>query len=225
VFTSRHTTLSAYLVKPDLSARTKQPWKGFKTKLVSIKRSNPRLGSRAAIGLLLWGVLGWSVQYVAAARQSPEAAAPTASHASLTTLATPLKPNATLAAARPAGVLPGGPTGDLLPPGTLAPDRQYANHYSWCQCTWYVAGRRQIPNGWGNARQWYYNATASGWHVGPTPAVGAVAWTPAGYYGHVALVEQVSAGGGSVYISEMNYRGVGVKSFRWAAASAFKYIY
>jgi len=38
-------------------------------------------------------------------------------------------------------------------------------------------------------------------------------------------MEQVSANGASVLVSEMNYRGVGVKSTRWVAASAFKYIY
>jgi len=57
------------------------------------------------------------------------------------------------------------------------------------------------------------------------PAVAAVAWTSAGFYGHVALVEQVSANGSMVYVSEMNYRGVGVKSTRWVSSKQFKYIY
>jgi surface antigen len=121
--------------------------------------------------------------------------------------------------------LPGGPSGQLLPPGTMAADRTYANNYARGQCTWYVAGRRQIPAGWGNAKSWYYNASASGWKVGNVPAIAAVAWTSAGYYGHVALVEKVSDDGQSVYISEMNYRGVYIKSYRWAPASSFRYIY
>jgi surface antigen len=55
--------------------------------------------------------------------------------------------------------------------------------------------------------------------------VAAIAWTPAGSYGHVALVEQISADGSQVYISEMNYRGVGIKDYRWVSAKSFKYIY
>jgi surface antigen len=112
----------------------------------------------------------------------------------------------------------------------MAPDRTYANSYARGQCTWYVASRRQIPPKWGNAAAWYYHASASGWSVGTTPAVAAIAWNPAysygsSRYGHVALVEQISANGASVYISEMNYRGIGIKSFRWVPANHFKYIY
>ncbi|GAC1371970.1 MAG: hypothetical protein NVSMB39_6150 [Candidatus Saccharimonadales bacterium] len=112
-----------------------------------------------------------------------------------------------------------------MPPGAMAPFATYRNSYAWGQCTWYVASRRQIPPNWGNANSWYYHAVSTGWKVGTVPAVAAVAWTGAGYYGHVALVEQVSADDRQVYVSEMNYRGVGVKSFRWAPASSFKYIY
>jgi surface antigen len=107
----------------------------------------------------------------------------------------------------------------------MAAEHTYPNTYSRGQCTWYVAGRRQVPDDWGNAVSWYYHAVAGGWSVGTIPAVAAIAWTAAGWYGHVALVEQVSPDGKQVYISEMNSQGVGVKSFRWAPASAFKYIY
>jgi hypothetical protein len=121
--------------------------------------------------------------------------------------------------------LPGGPSGQLLPPGALAPDRSYANSYAWGQCTWYVAGRRPIPAGWGNAAAWYYHAIANGWRVGTVPAVGAIAWTSAGAYGHVSLVENISPNNARIYVSEMNVRGVGVKSYAWIKASSVKYIY
>jgi surface antigen len=107
----------------------------------------------------------------------------------------------------------------------MAPDNTFPNSYARGQCTWYVAGRRQIPGGWGNAKTWYYHAIASSWKVGTVPAIAAVAWTPAGTFGHVALVEQISADSTSVYISEMNYRAVGQKTYRWVPASSFKYIY
>ena len=76
----------------------------------------------------------------------------------------------------------------------------------------------------GDARNWYYAAQSYGYAVGSVPAVGAVAWTPNGYYGHVAYVEAVN--GDQVFISEMNYNGGwGVTSTRWASASSFSYIY
>src|SRR6202035_741554 len=63
-----------------------------------------------------------------------------------------------------------------------------ANGYAFGYCTWYVASRRSIPSNWGNAADWYYNAEASGWSVGSLPEAGAVAWSGAGYDGHVAIV-------------------------------------
>lgn len=99
------------------------------------------------------------------------------------------------------------------------------NGYAYGYCTYYVAGRRPIPNGWGDARSWYYNAQFSGFRVGRTPAVGAIAWTPRGYYGHVALVEQVN--GSMVQVSEMNYNGNWNRvTSRWVNYSEFSgYIY
>jgi surface antigen len=100
----------------------------------------------------------------------------------------------------------------------------YANTYAYGNCTYYVASRRRVPSNWGNAVSWYYNAQASGWAVGPTPAVGAIAWTGTGYYGHVAIVESIS--GANVYISEMNYNGNwNVVTHRWVSAASFRYIY
>jgi surface antigen len=98
------------------------------------------------------------------------------------------------------------------------------NGYSYGYCTYYVASRRNVPSSWGNASSWYYNASASGFSVGSTPVPGAIAWTGAGYYGHVAYVEGVS--GGMVTVSEMNYNGNwGRVTSRTVPAYDFKYIY
>jgi N-acetylmuramoyl-L-alanine amidase len=98
------------------------------------------------------------------------------------------------------------------------------NGYAYGYCTYYVAGRRSVPSGWGNANTWYYAAQSSGFRVGSTPVPGAIAWTSAGYYGHVAYVEQVS--GGQVLVSEMNFNGNWNRvTSRWASASSFRYIY
>lgn len=99
-----------------------------------------------------------------------------------------------------------------------------SNGYAFGYCTYYVASRRYVPQSWGNAANWYYAAKASGYSVGSTPAVGAIAWTPAGYYGHVAYVESVS--GGTVTVSEMNYGGGWDRiDYRTTSASDFRYIY
>lgn len=98
------------------------------------------------------------------------------------------------------------------------------NGYAYGYCTFYVASRRAVPSSWGNASSWYYSAQASGFRVGSAPIPGAIAWTSAGYYGHVAYVEQVS--GGQVLVSEMNYAGNWNRvTSRWVSASAFRYIY
>jgi surface antigen len=99
-----------------------------------------------------------------------------------------------------------------------------ANGYAFGYCTWYVATRRAIPSDWGNANQWYYNAIADGYSVGSVPRPGAIAWTGAGYYGHVAYVESVS--GDNVTVSEMNWNGGWDRvDYRTVSASSFRYIY
>jgi surface antigen len=98
------------------------------------------------------------------------------------------------------------------------------NGYAYGYCTYYVASRRNVPTNWGNANTWYYNAQASGFSVGSTPVPGAIAWSGAGYYGHVAYVE--SASGGMVTVSEMNYNGYWNRvTSRTVPASSFRYIY
>ncbi len=123
---------------------------------------------------------------------------------------------------------PAPSTGSVLGASTFTPQLtqfQYSgNGYSFGYCTYYVATRRNIPSNWGNANQWYYNAQASGFKVGSVPIPGAIAWTGAGYYGHVAYVEGVS--GGMVTVSEMNYNGNWDRvTERTVPASSFLYIY
>ncbi|HEY6736847.1 MAG TPA: LysM peptidoglycan-binding domain-containing protein [Candidatus Saccharimonadia bacterium] len=96
--------------------------------------------------------------------------------------------------------------------------------YAFGYCTYYVASRRNVPSNWGNANTWYYNAQASGFKVGSVPTPGAIAWSGAGYYGHVAYVESVN--GGMVTVSEMNYNGNWDRvTSRTVPASTFRYIY
>ena len=98
------------------------------------------------------------------------------------------------------------------------------NSYALGYCTYYVASRRAVPSNWGNANTWYYNAQASGFSVGSVPVAGAIAWTGAGYFGHVAYVESVS--GNTITISEMNFNGNwNHRTYRTASASSFRYIY
>lgn len=97
-----------------------------------------------------------------------------------------------------------------------------ANSYSYGYCTWYVASRRAVPNGWGNAINWYYAARASGWATGSEPRPGAIAWER---MNHVAYVESVG-NDGTVTVSEMNFNGGwGRRSYRTTSASHFLYIY
>jgi surface antigen len=232
--------VSAYLVQPNLTRRQKHSWGGFASKYFVIKRHNPRPVHSSIIGLLIMsaGVIAISPFFMRhnegkitssneISYRANAGSMVTASSDNSKTFALSGSPvgSASLITAIHATILPTGPTGEKLPPGSMATDRSYPNSYARGQCTWYVASHRQIPSNWGNANAWYYHAISAQWSVGTIPAVAAVAWTPAGAFGHVALVESVSADGRSVYISEMNYRGVGVKSFRWAPANQFKYIY
>ncbi|MDO4902416.1 MAG: CHAP domain-containing protein [bacterium] len=98
------------------------------------------------------------------------------------------------------------------------------NAYAWGNCTWYVYNLRpDIGSFWGNASSWAYSARAAGYKVDSTPAVGSIAqWNPyAGGmsgWGHVAYVEAVHADG-TITVSEMNTRGLGVTSRRTIPAS------
>lgn len=98
------------------------------------------------------------------------------------------------------------------------------NRYDYGYCTWYAYNRRAelgrpVGSFWGNASTWASYARGSGYLVTNSPSVGAVlqnSWQ-AGGYGHVAVVESVNADG-SIYVSEMNYAGWNVKSYRTISA-------
>lgn len=106
----------------------------------------------------------------------------------------------------------------------------WGNNYAYGYCTWYAYNRRAqlgrpIRGGWGNANTWASAAMRQGFRVSRTPQVGAVFQTTAGYYGHVGVVEQIYPDG-SIRVSEMNYRGWGVRSERHISnPAAFNYIY
>lgn len=109
-----------------------------------------------------------------------------------------------------------------------APVRDYGggNGYDYGYCTWYVKNRRgaSIPNNLGNANTWYSRAASMGMAVGTEPRAGAVGTTTRGGLGHVVYVESIN-GDGTINISEMNYKGWGIKSSRTTSASEFVYIY
>lgn len=87
-----------------------------------------------------------------------------------------------------------------------------AHIFPYGQCTWYVATKRFVPWG-GHAKQWLKNAQQYGYTVGQEPSVGAIVSTKENsIYGHVAYVEEV--GDDYIVISEMNYKGLGIKSTR-----------
>lgn len=232
---SQTNLVSSYLVRPRLHIDRAAQWNGFRTQFFEIKRSNPHILRNSLFILIVWVSVIASVQYTTSS-PSPQAAimslpgAPVANQVK----APAAVAQAATAPAQPAA-LAGGPTGRLAPAGApapvaapstiLSPFGTYRNNYAWGNCTWYVASRRPVPSNWGNARTWYPRAAAAGWKVGSAPAVGAIAATSAGYFGHVALVEQVSPDGTQVLVSEMNYRGLGIRSSRWAPASSFRYIY
>ncbi len=133
----------------------------------------------------------------------------------------------TLALVAGAGCTPQAPTPDPQPTtGTALVSPAAANGYSYGYGTYYVATRRDVPPNWGDAKMWYAHAQAAGYSVGTTPKKGAIAWTDSGPSGQVAIVEDVSADGTQVRISEMNGKdGWNQVTTRTAPASSYKYIY
>lgn len=107
---------------------------------------------------------------------------------------------------------------DMAATGTVSDTR-----YPYGQCTWWAASRREqigrpIP-GWGNAKDWSTQATASGFAVDAQARVGdVIVFQPGtlgadGTYGHVAVVERIDEDG-SMLISESNVIAPGVISIR-----------
>ena len=77
------------------------------------------------------------------------------------------------------------------------------------QCTSFAAFRLsgvngfELPGAYGNAGEWGYRARREGHRVDNTPAIGSIAWSTAGGYGHVAWVSNVM--GDNIEIEEYNY--------------------
>lgn len=99
-------------------------------------------------------------------------------------------------------------------------------------CTSFVAWRLNSANGvkftnqykgasrWGNAKTWGTVAKSLKVPVNSTPAVGSVAWSDKGTYGHVAWVAEVRSGG-QIVVEEYNWGVVGGYGKRTVAASSF----
>ncbi|KAF5137568.1 N-acetylmuramoyl-L-alanine amidase sle1 [Metarhizium anisopliae] len=99
-----------------------------------------------------------------------------------------------------------------------------------CQCTSFVA-HRVDPDGkkgfkdkgpWRNANQWKDNAVKNGITVDDKPAVGAIAWTAEGTYGHVAYMRGVD--GDKADIEDYNGLG-GNEQYGSGKVPASKYQY
>ena len=77
------------------------------------------------------------------------------------------------------------------------------------QCTSFAAFRLsgvngfEIPAAYGNANEWGHRARREGYRVDNTPAIGSIAWSTVGTYGHVAWVSNVM--GDQIEIEEYNY--------------------
>ena len=78
------------------------------------------------------------------------------------------------------------------------------NGYDPGWCTYYAAAKSGAPANWGNANTWAYYAARSGWRVSSVPTAGAIFQTSAGRWGHVGIVEEVSADGTMMKYSDMN---------------------
>lgn len=94
-----------------------------------------------------------------------------------------------------------------------------SGNYTAGQCTAWVAAKRYVPAGWGNASNWRNAAANAGWTVSTVPITGAIGWTS----GHVVYVEAVHTNG-TVTISEQNYNWIPF-STRTITVPTSKYLY
>ncbi len=88
------------------------------------------------------------------------------------------------------------------------------NRFAFGQCTYWANMRYHALTGYwvpwlGNAYQWAYGASSSGWIVSSTPRVPSIIVLQPGvqgasYFGHVAVVERINPDG-SVYTSNFNW--------------------
>nr|MBP7858083.1 CHAP domain-containing protein [Candidatus Saccharibacteria bacterium] len=74
---------------------------------------------------------------------------------------------------------------------------------------------------WGNANTWAYYARLSGWRVSSVPTAGAIFQTPAGWAGHVGIVEEVYDNG-TMKVSDMNgFAGFGRVGYAVVSVGAY----
>lgn len=104
------------------------------------------------------------------------------------------------------------------------------NGYFCGWCTWWAANRRAqighpVPSNLGDAYTWGIIGPSEGLGKGSKPQAGAVIWMPS--INHVGFVESVKPDG-SVYISDMNFSGWNVVTYRTLTASEasnYSYLY
>jgi surface antigen len=219
--------LSAYLVQPNLAGKESRHWAGFSTRLLNVRRAQTRTTSRALVALAIWMVFVLAIQFIRAPQNAAASQQSLSAYDSASQAITPPSSTPVVALSKAAPAVAPSPISATAAMNEIyvAPYGTYANNYDPGQCTWYVATRRKVPSNWGNANTWYYMAGLAGWSEGSVPKVGAIAWTGAGYYGHVAIVTQVSGNDSQVQVSEMNYYGPYARDTRWSSTSSFKYIY
>lgn len=99
----------------------------------------------------------------------------------------------------------------------------FPNGYIYGYCTWYVASKIKIPDGWGNAKYWDEGARANDYTVSSIPKVGTIAQSDAGWAGHVAIIKAIE--GDKVLVTEMNVAGWNKVSERWTPTVNWEYIY
>jgi len=101
------------------------------------------------------------------------------------------------------------------------------DNYALGNCTYWVFARRAqvgepIPNNWGNADMWAFNAGNQGYGIDHTPTVNAIMQSSKDTIygpGHVAFVESVDPDG-TWHISEMNAIGLYIVDHKDMPASA-----
>ena len=117
--------------------------------------------------------------------------------------------------------------GDDSYPGSAAPDSNGYDRigYAWAQCASYA--NEQIMDQlskpavyWGNGGDWGTRAAADGVAVDGSPRPGDVICLPpgvngAGSFGHVAVVNSISADGQSVWVSDYNWVARGTFGQHW----------
>lgn len=98
----------------------------------------------------------------------------------------------------------------------------YANSYAPGNCTAGVASRLPIPDNWGNANSWSYNAILAGYTVSSIPKVGSIAQTSGdSYLGHVGIVLSVNPDGSFLIWEENGTYGLFTADERTATTAEF----